>query len=63
MSRIFSQSLRFPHSLKKNKKNYKKALRHLDPIVMGLDDEEWRCIVNALRMTAGMPLVGSKEKL
>jgi len=49
--------------LKKNKKNYKKALRHLDPIVMGLDDEEWRCIVNALRMTAGMPLVGSKEKL
>jgi len=49
--------------LNKNKKNYKKALRHLDPIILGLSDEEWKLIVNALRITAGMSLIENKKKL
>lgn len=46
--------------LKKNKKNYKKALKTLQSFSHGLSNNEWLTLVNCLRMCAGMELIEIK---
>lgn len=58
----FEQGAQF--IIKKNKKNYKKALKSLEPIqrtmIAAGFQKEWMKIVNSLRLCAGMPLIKIK---
>ena len=48
---------------KENKKNYKKAMKNLEVLFLGLSDAQRLRIINNLRLCAGMPLVESSKNV
>jgi len=48
---------------RENKKNYKKAMKNLEVLFLGLSEAQQLRIINNLRLCAGMPLIKSSENL
>ena len=48
---------------RENKKNYKKAMKNLEVLFLGLSEVQRLRVINNLRLCAGMPLIKSSENL
>jgi len=51
------------HIMRKNKRNFKKAIKNLEVLFLGLNDAQRLRIINTLRMCAGVPLIEKERKV